>query len=188
MKASTTVPGRLVISWEKDSLADGYVLQYSTDKNFATSVETEIFENADTTSKTLSDLQEGKTYYVRVASYVTVDDENHFGEYSLVNSAKTKKSFAVNSIGKQNYTGTALKPAVKVTSGSKTLTLGTDYTATYTNNIKPGKATVVVKGKGDYAGTVEETFIIIPKKATLTSVTSTTAGVSGSDGTSGVVG
>ncbi|MDE6014507.1 MAG: glycosyl hydrolase 53 family protein [Acetatifactor sp.] len=59
----------------------------------------------------------------------------------------------------QYYTGYKLEPALKVTAlnDGKTVSLkkGTDYTVTYKNNIKVGgKATIVIKGKGNYSGSV----------------------------------
>ena len=41
------------------------------------------------------------------------------------------------------------------------LVKGTDYTVTYKNNDKPGVATAVVKGQGNYTGTVEVNFNIV---------------------------
>ncbi|MBQ6663884.1 MAG: cell wall-binding repeat-containing protein, partial [Firmicutes bacterium] len=61
--------------------------------------------------------------------------------------------------GNQVYNGTARKPAV-VKVGTKTLTEGTDYTATYQNNQNVGTATVTITGKGNYTGTVTKTFAI----------------------------
>lgn len=43
-----------------------------------------------------------------------------------------------------------------------TLTKGTDYTVSYTNNTKPGTATVVFTGKGQYTGVIKKTFKILP--------------------------
>ena len=55
---------------------------------------------------------------------------------------------ATVAVKNQTYTGKALKPALTVTYGGKTLEAGTDYTATYTNNTKVGTATVTLKGIG----------------------------------------
>ena len=60
------------------------------------------------------------------------------------------------------YTGNAIKPKPVVKYGTKTLRKGTDYTVTYKNNTDPGKATVVVKGLGQYMNTVSKTFTIVP--------------------------
>lgn len=59
----------------------------------------------------------------------------------------------------QYYTGYKLEPALKVTAKNdgKTVSLkkGTDYTVTYKNNVKcGGKATIIIKGKGNYSGSV----------------------------------
>ena len=69
---------------------------------------------------------------------------------------------------KMAYTGKALTPkaTVKAKVGGKTLTLtkGTDYTVTYKNNVKAGTATVTVKGKGGFKGTLQKNFTITPVK------------------------
>ena len=52
------------------------------------------------------------------------------------------------------------KPVPTVKSGTTKLKEGTDYTVSYANNTKVGTATVTVKGKGKYTGTVKKTFKI----------------------------
>lgn len=70
----------------------------------------------------------------------------------------------VGKVADQTYTGKAKKPKVKLTSGSVTLKEGTDYKLVYVGNKKPGKADIVIKGKGNYTGTKTVSFnIIIPK-------------------------
>ena len=64
------------------------------------------------------------------------------------------------SVAAQTYTGKALKPAVKVTLGSKTLNSKNDYNVSYSNNVNAGKATVTITGKGWYSGTAKTTFAI----------------------------
>lgn len=77
------------------------------------------------------------------------------------------------------YTGSALKPAFTVWYGDDELHLGTDYTVTYKNNVQvwhTAKAekeltdaertkapSVIIKGKGNYTGTVTAVFQIEPK-------------------------
>ncbi len=77
---------------------------------------------------------------------------------------KLSTATAVLSKTTMKYTGKALKPDVTVTIkvNGKTVTLvnGTDYTVTYANNVKVGTATVTVKGKGNYTGTITLTFKI----------------------------
>ena len=61
------------------------------------------------------------------------------------------------------YTGNAITPGVVVETGSKTLTLGTDYTVSYSNNVNAGTATITVTGTGKYSGTQTANFIIEAK-------------------------
>jgi hypothetical protein len=70
------------------------------------------------------------------------------------------------------YTGKSLAPTVTVKYGKIKLTKGTDYTVSYKNNKKTGKATITIKGKGKYSGTITKTFVIVPKKAVVSSVKS----------------
>lgn len=78
------------------------------------------------------------------------------------------------------YTGKAIRPSINMISersnernnGDGTITVttyyiflekGRDYSVTYKNNTKIGKATVTVKGKGDYVGTQSVTYKIVPQ-------------------------
>ena len=55
------------------------------------------------------------------------------------------------------YDGNKKVPQVSI----KGLTLGTDYTVSYENNVNAGKATVIITGIGDYCGTLYKYFTII---------------------------
>ncbi len=66
------------------------------------------------------------------------------------------------------YNGVPRTPAAILTDNGKTLKKGTDYTVSYEDNINAGTAKVVIKGKGNYTGTVTRTFTIKPK--TLSSI------------------
>ena len=77
---------------------------------------------------------------------------------TTISLAKAK----VAAIKARTYTGKAIKPAVTVTLSGKTLKKGTDYTVAYKNNTNAGTATVTIKGKGDYTGTVTASFKINP--------------------------
>ncbi|MDO5519941.1 MAG: fibronectin type III domain-containing protein [bacterium] len=70
----------------------------------------------------------------------------------------------VSSISNKTYTGKAIKPAVTLKYNKKALKKGTDYTVSYKNNVKTGKATITIKGKGKYTGTKKVYFNIVPKK------------------------
>lgn len=60
------------------------------------------------------------------------------------------------------YTGKAIKPVPKLEMGGKTLSSGTDYTVSYSNNTKSGTGRVTVTGKGNYGGTAYKDFYIVP--------------------------
>ncbi len=82
--------------------------------------------------------------------------------YSYYKNVKIPVSAAsVTGITSKKYTGKSItqKPVLKI--GTTTLVYGTDYTLSYSNNKKVGKATVIIKGKGRYTGTVKKTFKIV---------------------------
>lgn len=71
---------------------------------------------------------------------------------------------------KYTYNGKAKRPTVK---GLSAFVNGTDYTIAYKSNVKSGKATVTVTGKGDCAGLSMKTatFRIVPNKAAISKLT-----------------
>ena len=86
-----------------------------------------------------------------------------------VNRSKTKKFTVKLTTTSYVYNGNVRKPAVKVTVSGKTIAKS-DYTVTYKGNKVVGRATVTVKGKGDYKGYEgEATFKITLKKTVLQS-------------------
>ena len=68
------------------------------------------------------------------------------------------------------YDGTEKKPRATIMDGNIVLTENQDYTITYKNNINKGTATVIVTGIGNYTGTVNENFTILPKNINLSSI------------------
>lgn len=77
---------------------------------------------------------------------------------------------SIGSIARQTHTGRSIKPTVTVRYGSKVLRAGTDYTLTYKNNVNPGKAQLILTGKGSFKGSVTKTFIIAAKKGKIYNV------------------
>lgn len=73
------------------------------------------------------------------------------------------------------YTGSAHKPSVTVKLGSKTLSSGTDYTVSYTNNTNAGTAKVTVTGKGNYSGSASKNFTIQKAAQSLNATVSATS-------------
>ena len=91
----------------------------------------------------------------------------------LIDISKLSVSLSASSY---TYDGKAKRPTVTVKNGSKTLTLGTDYTVTYAGNTRAGTTSVTVTGKGAYASSVKKTFSIIAadiSKATVSGVKKT---------------
>lgn len=60
------------------------------------------------------------------------------------------------------YDGSKKEPSATVRSGNKTLTSGTDFTVSYSNNVNVGTASAVITGKGNYSGSITKEFIITP--------------------------
>lgn len=67
-------------------------------------------------------------------------------------------------IADATYTGKAVKPDVIVYHGSTLLIYGRDYTVSYKNNTKTtDNAQAVIKGRGNYSGSITKVFKIVPK-------------------------
>ncbi len=71
----------------------------------------------------------------------------------------------VSDIPDQTYTGSAIEPSIDI---ETTLTLGTDYEVTYSDNTNAGTAKATITGKGNYGGTIVKTFAINKATATAT--------------------
>ncbi len=69
-------------------------------------------------------------------------------------------SLKISLLSSTTYTGEPIRPSVTVKNGSTVLKNNTDYYLVYTDNVKPGKATVFIYGKGGYTGSVSKTFTI----------------------------
>ncbi len=106
-----------------------------------------------------SKLEKGK-----VTVYVTEHFKNNPSSKS---SKKNVSKLKYSTVSNKTYTGKAIKPGITVKDGSKTLKNGKDYTLTYSANKNPGKATITIKGKGNYTGSVKKTFNIVPKAPSL---------------------
>ena len=69
----------------------------------------------------------------------------------------------ISGIEDKTYTGEAQKQALVVKDGDTVLIEGPDYTVSYIDNTKAGKATVIITGEGeDYTDEVKKTFMINP--------------------------
>lgn len=90
-------------------------------------------------------------------TYTIVEEEDELKIYLSINDT------TVEPISPQTFTGSQIKPSVTVKLGEETLNENQDYTLLYKNNINVGTATVSIIGMGDYAGTKEVSFSIVPK-------------------------
>lgn len=94
---------------------------------------------------------------------VNAADQARFGD-----EASVPNELWMSKVEDQVYTGTAIKPAVRVYDHKKLLKNGTDYTITYKNNTKSYTAVagdkkspvVTVTFKNNYSGTLEQLFTI----------------------------
>jgi len=104
----------------------------------------------------------------------TEDDkeDDNTGDSDTSEDEDIPRVLAIEPIADQFYTGKALKPEVIVTYGKDVLSLGKDYTVSYKNNINAAKAdsakapVAIVKGKGNFEGTITVAFNIIAKELT----------------------
>ena len=93
-------------------------------------------------------------------------EESSSEESSTDDSSQTpvsKKNISeceITGVSNKTFTGNEIKQSVVVKDGTKTLTDGKDYSVSYSNNTKVGKAKVTITGKGEYQGTIELTFMI----------------------------
>lgn len=98
-----------------------------------------------------------------------VDDETGVHYKDIPDSGEIPQGLWISAIPDYNYTGTAIKPEVRVYDGEKRLKWNKDYTISYKNNTKAAQSgdakppTVVVKGKGNYSGTETQTFNIVKR-------------------------
>ena len=70
-------------------------------------------------------------------------------------------SVSISAVGRQTYTGREIKPAPKLCFGGARLVLGTDYELSYSNNVRTGRATITITGKGNFSGSCDLSFRIV---------------------------
>ena len=162
------------IDWAQKGSATGYDVEYSVNSNMSGAVSKHLTANKPDTL-TVSGLAGDKTYYVRVRSYTNVNGKVYYGAWSDVKSIKTANNditkATVSGISTKVFTGKAITQNVTVKVGNTVLKNGTDYTVSYSNNKKVGKATVKITGKGKYGGIITKTFKINPAKQEIQKLT-----------------
>ena len=162
------------IDWAQKGSATGYDIEYSVNSNMSGAVSKHLTANKPDTL-TVNGLSGDKTYYVRVRSYTNVNGKVYYGAWSDVKSIKTANNditkATVSGISTKAFTGKAITQNVTVKVGNTVLKNGTDYTVSYSNNKKVGKATVKITGKGKYGGVITKTFKINPAKQEIQKLT-----------------
>ncbi len=162
------------IDWAQKGSATGYDVEYSVNANMSGAVSKHLTASKPDTL-TVSGLAGNKTYYVRVRSYTNVNGKVYYGAWSDIKSIKTANNditkATVSGISTKAFTGKAITQNVTVKVGNTVLKNGTDYTVSYSNNKKVGKATVKITGKGKYGGVITKTFKINPAKQEIQKLT-----------------
>ena len=162
------------IDWAQKGSATGYDVEYSVNANMSGAASKHLTANKPDTL-TVSGLAGEKVYYVRVRSYTNVNGKVYYGAWSDVKSIKTANNditkASVSGISTKAFTGKAITQNVTVKVGNTVLKNGTDYTVSYSNNKKVGKATVKITGKGKYGGVITKTFKINPAKQQIQKLT-----------------
>lgn len=95
---------------------------------------------------------------------VTITGKGNYSGKKQMTFSVVKRSIGKCSIVKianQKYKKRALKPVVIIRNHGTKLKKGRDFTVSYRNNRKIGKATVTIKGKGKYTGTKKIYFRIV---------------------------
>ncbi len=90
---------------------------------------------------------------------LTVSGEKAILDFTILSKTLTADMVTI-APGPHYCTGNAVTPVITVADGSTTLTVNTDYTVSYADNVNPGTARVEVTGTGNYTGTVKKTFTI----------------------------
>ena len=81
---------QLTVKWKKGANINGYEVQYSLKKSFASAKKVSI-NKAGTVQTVLKKLTANKTYYVRVRTYKTVKGKKYYSTWSKAKSAKPTK-------------------------------------------------------------------------------------------------
>jgi hypothetical protein len=108
-------------------------------------------------------------FYSYLMADNTLKDKCKLYTYMSQNNANYEISIAA-----ATYTGSQVKPSVKITfkPEGKVLTEGVDYKLTYENNINVGNnAKITIQGINEYVGTMTKTFSILPINLKNTTIT-----------------
>jgi hypothetical protein len=88
--AKNTQAGTVTVTWKKDNTVSGYQIQIAENKAFTKNVKSYLAKKSKT-SQTIANLKKGKTYYVRIRSYKTVNKKTLPGSYSTPKKVRVTK-------------------------------------------------------------------------------------------------
>ncbi len=83
-------PGSLTVKWNKITGVTGYNILYSPNSDFTESKS--LYVGSSYSSKTVSNLTEGKRYYVKIRCYKTIDGTKYYSAYSTNKYVTVKKT------------------------------------------------------------------------------------------------
>ena len=165
----------------KNFTSDDIKIQSITDKTYTGEAIMPDVVVKDGSTKLVKDTDYTVAYANNIQAGTATVTVTGRGNYTGTKSTEFKIGTATLSgikftdIANQIYTGQALTPGFTATIGTRNLAINTDYTVTYKNNKKPGKATIKLTGTGNYTGTASKTFIILPVAPTNPSMSKSTA-------------
>ncbi|WP_026528892.1 fibronectin type III domain-containing protein [Butyrivibrio sp. VCD2006] len=82
---------KVTLTWKKQTKdINGYVIQYSTDKSFASDVKTVNINKSKTNSKIIKKLKAKTKYYFRIRTFKTSGSEKVYSKWSKVKNIKIK--------------------------------------------------------------------------------------------------
>ena len=96
-KVSSPASGKIKVTYTRQTNITAYQITYSTDKNFKTNV---VSKSSTKLARTITGLKQGKTYYVKVRTYKTVNDVRYYSGYSEVKKVKIKTAPPAKPVGK----------------------------------------------------------------------------------------
>ena len=89
--ATNSAASKMTVKWGKNAKANGYQIQYSTDKTFKSGNKAVTVTGASTVSKVIGSLTKGRTYYVRIRTYKNVGSAKYWSMWSVARSVKISK-------------------------------------------------------------------------------------------------
>ena len=122
----------------------------------------EIVSGGNTATPTVRVKNAGAAGAILTASY---SNDTYYGIANVTIIVNPKKITAdmISDVPAQEYNGKDIDPVFTVRDGMATLTWGIDFNYSYSDNTNAGTATLTITGKGNYTGTVDKTFTILPR-------------------------